>query len=337
MNGTFQLKLLESVRRIFFWGGDFSGSKISWVKWAHTCLPYGAGGLNIGSLKGKNIALLGSSIEDYQIDFKKSFIKTIGDGKSNSFWKENWCGSQCFKDMFPRLYMLESNKDASVSDRVSRRASPTTGSNTITTDNAVAATVQSSVLSDTSANPVTPDATDVASVRPNPVSSCYATWAWWNLANNGIFTVKKLSTLIDSHLLGNPSGLKKTLRNNLVPKKIEIFMWRTRCPICDNDLESVDHSLINCKFASDVWSRIHKWWSVGPCSSSNFDLLEGDLARSSSILGQQIWQGVVWVCAYYLWKNRNFKVFHSRFLLVRFKLNRLNGSRVILRGKISIG
>ncbi|XP_071688851.1 uncharacterized protein [Rutidosis leptorrhynchoides] len=32
---------------------------MSWVKWEDTLLPFREGGLNIGSLKGKNLALLG--------------------------------------------------------------------------------------------------------------------------------------------------------------------------------------------------------------------------------------------------------------------------------------
>ncbi|XP_071741318.1 uncharacterized protein [Rutidosis leptorrhynchoides] len=154
----------------------------------------------------------------------------------------------------------------------------------------------------------------------------------WDLANDEVFTIKKLSSLIDKPILGNPIGSKKTLRNNLIPKKIEIFAWRTlkrripvrieldkrginlhsvRCPVCDDDLESVNHSIVSCKFASDVWSRIYNWGKLGPCSCSNVDILEGNIAHASTSLGQKIWQVVVWVCAYYLWKNRNLKVFHN--------------------------
>ncbi|XP_071688849.1 uncharacterized protein [Rutidosis leptorrhynchoides] len=50
---------LECIRRKFFWGGTSEGSKLSWVKWDEALLPYGEGGHNIGSLRGKNLALLG--------------------------------------------------------------------------------------------------------------------------------------------------------------------------------------------------------------------------------------------------------------------------------------
>ncbi|XP_071700634.1 uncharacterized protein [Rutidosis leptorrhynchoides] len=115
----------------------------------------------------------------------------------------------------------------------------------------------------------------------------------WSLSNNGIFFVRSLSTLIDKRLLGDASISNETMKNNLVPKKIEIFVWRAcqkrlpvrieldkrgidlnsvRCPLCDDDLETVDHSLIFCKCAMDVWDRVFAWWGFG--SMSNLSINE---------------------------------------------------------------
>ncbi|XP_071687221.1 uncharacterized protein [Rutidosis leptorrhynchoides] len=101
-----------------------------------------------------------------------------------------------------------------------------------------------------------------------------------------------------------------------IPVRVEldkrgIDLHSVRCPVCDDDLESVDHSLINCKFARDVWSRVHKWWNFSSSSVLNVEVIEGKCGHSSSAIGQKIWQAVVWVCAYYLWKNHNLKVFRN--------------------------
>ncbi|GJU25341.1 hypothetical protein Tco_1163962 [Tanacetum coccineum] len=53
------LKNLESIRNTFFWGWSGDGKKISWVKWDLLLSSFGAGGLNIWSLRAKNLALLG--------------------------------------------------------------------------------------------------------------------------------------------------------------------------------------------------------------------------------------------------------------------------------------
>ncbi|XP_071694498.1 uncharacterized protein [Rutidosis leptorrhynchoides] len=404
---TCVLKLLESVRRNFFWGGgggDPSGKKMTWVKWVTTCLPYGLGGLNVGSLKGKNLALLdkwwwrfktetnclwfkiirsihgidsglrsgdglahlpslsiwhniiivGNQIEDLKVPFICSFKKSIGNGRSSSFWNEIWCGSDCFKNLFPRLYRLETNKEAMVSDRVVAQCNIASSS---VTDNSAgsAVTVRDSIADRESRSVAQPQQVQAGPNRPmtsapiaaGPFSPAAAhthvvrvtvaaqnviynyaghvsgpsqsptgvvfNWEWsrnptgrtsfeltelsnllrsisfdlnsqeswrWSLAPNGIFTVKKLYQQLDKEILGYAvvNHPQESLRNNLVPKKIEIFVWRAlkkrlpvrveldkrgidlhsvRCPICDDDLESVDHSLINCKFSMDVWSR-HK-------------------------------------------------------------------------------
>ncbi|XP_071686923.1 uncharacterized protein [Rutidosis leptorrhynchoides] len=51
------INLLESMRRKFFWGGAGDSSKMAWVKWDDILVPYESGGLNVGSLKAKNLAL----------------------------------------------------------------------------------------------------------------------------------------------------------------------------------------------------------------------------------------------------------------------------------------
>ena len=43
-----------------------------------------------------------------------SYIRLIqGDSSKISFWEEMWCGNSSLKEMFPGLYSLASNKEAS--------------------------------------------------------------------------------------------------------------------------------------------------------------------------------------------------------------------------------
>ncbi|GJW96601.1 RNA-directed DNA polymerase, eukaryota, reverse transcriptase zinc-binding domain protein [Tanacetum coccineum] len=49
---------LERVRSNFFWGDNQDGKKMAWVKWSIILNSYDNGGLNIGSLKAFNLALL---------------------------------------------------------------------------------------------------------------------------------------------------------------------------------------------------------------------------------------------------------------------------------------
>ncbi|XP_071694446.1 uncharacterized protein [Rutidosis leptorrhynchoides] len=42
----------------------------------------------------------------------------VGDGRSFSFWKDNWKGDGTLKDKYGRLFRLDSNADCSISDRL---------------------------------------------------------------------------------------------------------------------------------------------------------------------------------------------------------------------------
>ncbi|XP_071713984.1 uncharacterized protein [Rutidosis leptorrhynchoides] len=97
---------------------------------------------------------------------------------------------------------------------------------------------------------------------------------------NGVYSVSNLVEIIDGTALASHTDSMETLRNRLVPKKIEVFIWRarrgripvrleldkrgidlhsTRCPVCDGDLESVEHVLFLCRFAKDIWGKVLNW------------------------------------------------------------------------------
>ncbi|XP_071728387.1 uncharacterized protein [Rutidosis leptorrhynchoides] len=318
------IKLLESVRRNFFWGGSGSQQYIAWIKWEGILNSYENGGLNIGSLKSKNLALLGKwwwrfktetnafwvkiirsiygvygglvtgsstslvpgtwtniimagkAIELSQVEFSNCFRRSIHDGGSTSFWHDHWISIDKLSNLFPRLYRLESNAD------------------------------------------VTGDGPD--------------RWVW-TLDSDGLFRVKSLASSVDTRLLGSNGSSLCTIHNNIIPKKIEIFAWQTlkkrlpvhleldkrgidldsvRCPLCDDDLESVEHSIIFCKHALDIWDRVYKWWNMGSFSSFSIqEVLGDDSASYTSKFGMKVWLAVRWISAYLIWKNRNNKVFRG--------------------------
>ncbi|GJY48443.1 reverse transcriptase domain, reverse transcriptase zinc-binding domain protein [Tanacetum coccineum] len=99
----------------------------------------------------------------------------------------------------------------------------------------------------------------------------------WQLGDDGEFTVKELTRLIEEKILHVESGGHETLWNNLVPRKVNIFVWRASkgrlpvrveldrrgidldsvlCPCCDNIVETCTHSLVTCDLAMSVWVKI---------------------------------------------------------------------------------
>ncbi|XP_071738702.1 uncharacterized protein [Rutidosis leptorrhynchoides] len=145
-----------------------------------------------------------------------------------------------------------------------------------------------------------------------------------------------MSSLLDDLSLPQANSPHGMLRNKMVPQKVEIFVWRVmrrripvrveldkrgihicsvRCPLCVDNLESVEHSMVFCKYAMDVWERVYNWWNLGTvtnlCINEIFKGLNNDhLTGPRKIL----WQVVEWVTGYMIWKNRNQKVFGKNVL-----------------------
>ncbi|XP_071713233.1 uncharacterized protein [Rutidosis leptorrhynchoides] len=364
------IKKLECVRRSFFWGGSGNNSKISWVKWEETILPFQEGGLNLGTLKSKNMALIGKwwwrfktetdslwvkvissiygssgglvcgdnlpcyayksvwsniiatgrSIDCLGLSFRSSFTKVIGDGAATAFWDDTWLGEVALKDRFKRLARLEVNCHATVKDRLLCVGAGCTGNWNWVRRPSGRANGELNELNGL-----------LNSVCINPQRG--DTWRW-SLNNTGKFTTNSLTKLINSKLQCVGSNVLGTLRNNLVPKKVEIFVWRARrkrlpvlleldkrgidlhsvrCPICDDEVESVEHSILYCKKALDVWIKIFEWWDITGISSISFnELFQGNSNQITSDGSKSIWQAVIWSSAYLIWKNRNQKIFKNK-------------------------
>ncbi|XP_071696053.1 uncharacterized protein [Rutidosis leptorrhynchoides] len=278
-----------------------------------------------------NIIHAGTSINELPVAFKNSFIKTIGDGDTTSFWLEHWIGNDKLCKLYPRLFRLEESQSVSIKERIRKD------------DNSI------SLMWSWTHPPSGRTEAELQSLISllmafNFNNGKSDTWNWV-LDPNGMYTAKKMSTLIDEQLLCSFASLHVSMRNPLVPKKVEIFIWRllnkrlpvrleldkrgidlhsVRCPLCDGDLESVDHAILKCNLAFDVWSRFHKWWGINNFSSTNLtELLCLNNSSSTTSFGGLVLQASKWVCAYLIWKNRNNKVFHGKTWNAPLALNEI--------------
>ncbi|XP_071727551.1 uncharacterized protein [Rutidosis leptorrhynchoides] len=140
-------------------------------------------------------------------------------------------------------------------------------------------------------------------------------------------------SLIDDKLIPREASPMVTLRNNLIPQKVGILVWRIQrkriavkeeldkrgidldsllCPLCNDVVESVDHAIYSCKLAQEIWVGIYKWWDLPLPSGSNIeDAIKGGLSIGLNASQRKTWQAIVWVTCYFIWKNRNQKVFRN--------------------------
>nr|GEX40458.1 hypothetical protein [Tanacetum cinerariifolium] len=186
--------------------------------------------------------------------------KHVGNGASTRFWEDLWLDNQLLSSRFPRLYALENFKNIAISDRWNgvawfwqwRRE--------------VRGWVEQTQLDGLS-----------ALLENVTLSSERDRW-WWSLDPNGIFSVKQTRQWIYNVVL--PSAQLSTRWNKLVPRKVNILIWRvlldripTRlnlhnrdidtqdilCPICKLHTEHSTHLFIGCEVAKSTWAAIGVW------------------------------------------------------------------------------
>nr|GEV56019.1 RNA-directed DNA polymerase, eukaryota, reverse transcriptase zinc-binding domain protein [Tanacetum cinerariifolium]GEY60482.1 RNA-directed DNA polymerase, eukaryota, reverse transcriptase zinc-binding domain protein [Tanacetum cinerariifolium] len=61
-----------------------------------------------------------SNLYNKGVDLLSSIKKKVGNGENTMFWDELWKGEVLFKNLFPRLYALESVKNISVADKMAQ-------------------------------------------------------------------------------------------------------------------------------------------------------------------------------------------------------------------------
>ncbi|XP_071695666.1 uncharacterized protein [Rutidosis leptorrhynchoides] len=256
----------------------------------------------------------GKRLDSIGLPFNTSFVKTAGNGATTSFWNEVWIGDECLRNKFKWMYQLEEKNDATVQDRIVKIGDICSGSWCWTRSPLGRALGELENLS-------------------NMINSFVFrnidgdSWSW-NMTSSGRFTTKALTDLIEEKIFAGNTLHIETQCNNLIPKKIEVFTWRARlrrlavrvmdldsilCPLCNNDIESVEHSLILCQNAMEVWKKVYNWW--GFTNVSNLSISEAFLGRSShrlSPLQEKAWQAVECVSGYLIWKNRNQKIFNNK-------------------------
>ncbi|GKC52966.1 RNA-directed DNA polymerase, eukaryota, reverse transcriptase zinc-binding domain protein, partial [Tanacetum coccineum] len=277
---------MEVIRARFFNGMDKKSRKPSWVSWNQVMASKDAGGLGVASLFALNRALLhmarlerlwrssSSSVwlsiirevnrlKDKGMDLI-SFIKPkCGNGTSISFWNSVWRGEVAFKDLVPRLYLLENMKDIPVASKLAHeevdwsfRRKPRGG----------VEQMQMEILNQMLDGVI--------------LSDSYDRWVW-SLEGSGNFSVSSIRKRIDSAFL--PRGDMKTRWIKEVPIKVNIHAWKVlndylptrfnlsrrgleigsiNCPICNCMAESARHLFFSCELVKQIMLTITRWWDL---------------------------------------------------------------------------
>ncbi|XP_071700716.1 uncharacterized protein [Rutidosis leptorrhynchoides] len=228
-------------------------------------------------------------------------------------------GGQAFCNKFERLFMLEENEDVLIMDRIVQDGNSWNFS--------------CQWLREPTGR--TKDEFEDLKKLVNNFNFSWNSSDTWKctLHANGVFSTNMLTKLLDQKLLPSPLSANETMINKLLPKKINIFIWRAlmqrlpvrveldkrgidldsiRCPICDDDIETVEHLMLKCSFAKDLWDRVFRWWNLTNHSYSSLEECFKGKRDPTSNRSSKVWQAIEWVCGYIIWQNRNNAIFQKK-------------------------
>ncbi|GKB76561.1 hypothetical protein Tco_0943456, partial [Tanacetum coccineum] len=187
------------------------GNKISWVKWGSVISSLWARevGLYIGSLRANNLALLGYWWREGEVLGSRVWGDIVKIGEEVDVIGVEFISS-CIGVLRDERDIRR--KEASVSDKggwVNNRwvwewdwVRSITGR-------------------------VSKEFEDLLCVLQHVVVSNNYRDRWrWALDEDGEFTIKDLSRLIEDKILRSDNGCQETVWNKLVPKKVNVFVWR---------------------------------------------------------------------------------------------------------------
>nr|GEY42181.1 reverse transcriptase domain, reverse transcriptase zinc-binding domain protein [Tanacetum cinerariifolium] len=178
----------------------------------------------------------------------------LGDGSLIRFWKDIWLGDVPLCSRFNRLFHLDRNKDCLVKDRYANGDWSWDWNRHI---------YGGRVL----------DELNTLLMNLNSISlSTYIDSVSSSFSSDGIFSISSVRSQIDDCMMLNP--LPCTRWPKIIPRKINIFMWRLFLdrlphrfnlslrgleidsimrPMCNNHVESKAHVFFSCNIARDVW------------------------------------------------------------------------------------
>ncbi|GJW43640.1 RNA-directed DNA polymerase, eukaryota [Tanacetum coccineum] len=237
----------------------------------------------------------------------------LGNGDKTALWEDIWIGHIVLKDLYPRIYALETCKFVKVGTKLTQssldfsfRRKPRGG---IEQEQYEALLVQ------------------VQDVNLVPVSDRWK----WSLENSGDFSVASVRKMLDDKML--PDVTTKTRWIKLVPIKVNVHAWKVKidslptrfnisrrgmdiesitCSICDNEVESSSHLFFKCNMVRDIIRKITRWWDITYIEADSYeDWLNWLVNLRLSSNYKQALEGVFYVMWWHVWQYRNKYIFEA--------------------------
>ena len=145
-----------------------------------------------------------------------------------------------------------------------------------------------------------------------------------SLNSKNTISVSSMRKMIESNLV--PFQEDKICWNRYLPIKVNILSWRlrlnrlptccnlehrgidlhtTRCPLCNEDLETSQHIFVDCLIAVDLWNHISRWWGMVNYPKTLLDLSTWADSTSLNNIVELCFDVVLQTTFGVLWRHMN--------------------------------
>jgi hypothetical protein len=248
-------------------------------------------------------------------NFRRFFKYDPGEGSKIRFWEDVWCGDRTLREEFPSLYSIASLKDASIADNMEYSSE------------SIQWNVQfSRLIQDWEVGEL---AAFYKCLYEYKMQGEGRDKLWWMPSRKGVFEVKTFYRALSPH--GAVSFPWKSVWKSKAPPRVAFFVWTAmhnkiltldnigrrglvvvnRCWLCESDVESVDHLLLHCAVARDLWitffARFGLCW-VMPRSVKELLASWWTAGRTRSAV---VWKMVPHCILWCIWRERNNRCFEG--------------------------
>ncbi|GJV63534.1 RNA-directed DNA polymerase, eukaryota [Tanacetum coccineum] len=311
-----------SLSAAIFYGHDLNSNKTSWVNWKNVLASKEKGGLGVSSLYALNRGLMFkwmdivhelTVLKKQGINLLNCMQIKLGNGDKIAFWEDVWIGGIVLKNLYPRMYALETCKSVKVGTKLAQssleysfRRRPRGG---VEQEQYEALLVQ------------------VHDVTLVPLSDRRI----WSLESSGDFSVASVRKVIDDKMLLDVATKTRWIKS--VPIKVNVHAWKVKidslptrlnisrrgmdidsitCSICDSGVESSSHLFFKCNMVRDIIRKITRWWDITYIEADSYeDWLNWLVNLRLSSNYKQALEGVFYVMWWHVWQYRNKYIFEA--------------------------
>ncbi|GJS62333.1 RNA-directed DNA polymerase, eukaryota [Tanacetum coccineum] len=238
----------------------------------------------------------------------------LGNGESSSFWDDKWYEGGVIKELFPRLYALETYKNATVSMKLMASS----------IDHSFRRSVRSGV-EESQFNSL------LEIVQVTNLVPCEDRYRWF-LESDGVFSVASIRKMIDEQRFQEVGLSTRWVKS--VPSKVNITAWKIKtnalptrfnlscrgmdidsimCPICNGGVETTSHLFFQCELVRQIMRKISIWWNVDYADVSSYEeWLAWLVSIRIQIKLKGMMEGVFYGLWWSIWNFRNKILFEDK-------------------------